>query len=185
MKGSEAVVAINIVIGVVQIVFGVLFAVFGLFCLLTMNGIDGADIFLVLVFGGGGIWMLIAGIKRQKLIKLFKQYKAIIANSLNGSVANIARTTGAAENIVMKNLQKMIDKKFFNKAYIDLKSGCILFQDQQQRAQGTQNSAPVRQSGQPGIQMMTVTCKGCGGVNRIAKGQVGECEYCGAPVKGE
>ena len=30
-----------------------------------------------------------------------------------------------------------------------------------------------------------VKCKGCGGINKIQRGAVGECEYCGSPISGE
>lgn len=98
---------------------------FGLFCLLMMRGINGGDIALVVIFGGGGIWLIIASAKKQRLIKLFRQYQAIMADGLGSSIIHIARTTGTEENIVMKNMQKLIDKRYFGKAYIDLRSGCV------------------------------------------------------------
>ena len=29
---------------------------------------------------------------------------------------------------------------------------------------------------------VTIACPSCGGVNRLAKGQVGKCEFCGAYI---
>ena len=38
---------------------------------------------------------------------------------------------------------------------------------------------------QTDAELITVKCKGCGGINKIQRGAVGECEYCGSPVSGE
>ena len=32
------------------------------------------------------------------------------------------------------------------------------------------------------IEYMSVTCSGCGGVNKVEKGKSCECEYCGSPL---
>lgn len=44
-------------------------------------------------------------------------------------------------------------------------------------------ASPTTASSAP-PELMTVTCKGCGGVNTVEKGQVTECEYCGSKIKG-
>jgi len=38
---------------------------------------------------------------------------------------------------------------------------------------------------QTDAELVTVKCKGCGGINKIQRGAVGECEYCGSPISGE
>lgn len=185
MKGSKAVLIYNMVIAVVQMAFGVLCTFFGLFCLLMMRGINGGDIALVVIFGGGGIWLIIASAKKQRLIKLFRQYQAIMADGLGNSIIHIARTTGTEENIVMKNMQKLIDKRYFGKAYIDLRSGCVRLLGQQQNEKAGSEPFSEQPTARPGVQVIAVTCECCGGVSNIAKGHTGKCEYCGAPIKGE
>ena len=38
---------------------------------------------------------------------------------------------------------------------------------------------------QTDAELVTVKCKGCGGINKIQRGAVGECEYCGSPISEE
>ena len=49
------------------------------------------------------------------------------------------------------------------------------FGRQQRQGAGEQNN--------PRIEYVSVNCRGCGGVNQIAKGTKAECENCGMMIK--
>ena len=68
----------------------------------------------------------------------------------------------------------MIDKCYFVNAYID-QSGKIVLADREKM-----NDVVANNDGRKDF--ITIICPSCGGVNRLAKGQVGKCEFCGAYI---
>lgn len=82
----------------------------------------------------------------------------------------------------------MISKKFFVNAYIDAESNCIVFPGSNNNINAGINTAQYNvqpNTNQPEIEYTTVTCKSCGGINKIIKGKVSECDFCGSPIKEE
>ncbi len=126
-----------------------------------------------------------AGMNSSEL-KEFKKYVAVISNDPSGYIPNIAATLGTSENVVKSNLEIMIQKGYFESAFIDENSNCIVFaniQTTQTAPTSTNVSAKVPKV--PGVEMVTVKCSGCGGINTIVKGQTGECDYCGSAIMGD
>ena len=121
-----------------------------------------------------GIFLIMLSRKRKKLISDFKNYVNIISGNTSGSITNIAEVTGASQDIVINNLELMIKKGYFANAYIDRETNCIVLKannaNKKETAESTQN------------EYITVTCKCCGGINKIEKGKVGECDFCGSPL---
>ena len=79
----------------------------------------------------------------------------------------------------------MIKKQFFANAYIDYNSNCIIINGRKAQSNMTSSSAnEIPQIDNQIPRMVTVKCEGCGATNAIQKGTVGECEYCGTPIKG-
>ena len=87
------------------------------------------------------------------------------------------------EDKVRRNLEKLCKKKYFNDAYVDNKAKLFVRKDQMSQKIG--NPSFTKTAKQTGAELLTVKCKGCGGINKIQRGAVGECEYCGSPISGE
>ena len=86
----------------------------------------------------------------------------------------IAEMTGETVENVRKNVNRMIEKGYFVNAYID-QSGRIVLADREKMNDVVANNDDRKD-------FVTITCPSCGGVNRLAKGQIGKCEFCGAYI---
>lgn len=123
-----------------------------------------------------GVIIFNRGLKRNKLIKNFKRYVAIISSDPTGSIENISRLVNAPQNVVLKNLEKMIDKKYFVNAYIDREHNSIVINS---------HTAPANVQTKPTEEYVTLTCKSCGGINKVPKNGIADCEYCGSPISAQ
>jgi hypothetical protein len=135
------------------------------------------------VIGGSLVYF---GLKRKKFIKNFKTYVQKLSVDPTGSISGLASTTGTSVDVVKKNLEKMISKKFFVNAYIDVESNCIIFPASNNNINVSTNTTQFnvqQNTKQPEIEYVTVTCKSCGGINKVIKGKVSECDFCGSPIK--
>lgn len=177
----------------VQLILGIVIVLF--FGLMTVAGLtdeelsaDKAFIVVMIVMDLMGVLLIVLSAVRHQLIKNFKKYVALLSNDPTGSISNLASALGTEEETVIKNLDKMIKKKYFANAYIDRDQNCLCFPNREQAPltdmaphQGDRNEP---QSAPAAAQMTTVVCKGCGGVNAVQKGCVVECEYCGSSIQG-
>lgn len=180
-----------------QLILGIL--ILGFFGLGTIGGLtdeelgsDTAFLVTMIIFDLIGVLLIVLSRLRHKLIKNFKKYVTLLSNDPTGSIANLASALGTSETIVIRNLEKMMKKKYFFNAYIDKGQNRIVLPNREavpaaQPAEAVSASADVTPSapvstGAP--EMTTVICKGCGGVNTVPKGGVAECEYCGSGIQG-
>lgn len=122
------------------------------------------------VFMALGILQIVRGKKHKKIVTLFKEYAARLAADPNRSIHKLASATGAAAEKVKENILKMIHKGYFVNVYIDFERNCFVFSQESSSAQQTESSA----------ESVRVSCPGCGAKNKIQKGTVGECEFCGS-----
>lgn len=180
MNKSKAAIVISSIVEKLQLLAGILLLL--LFGLLTIGSLADAKLasggFLpfCIVVDLIGIALIYFSRKRHRLIADFKKYVTILSNSANGSIAALAASTGTSEDIVRKNVENMIKKKYFAAASIDQLSGQILF------AQKEISQPSAASPNQP--EKITVICKSCGGINTLSKGQTAECEYCGSSIQG-
>lgn len=180
MNKSKAAIVISSIVEKLQLLAGILLLL--LFGLLTFGALLDKELASVgflpfcIVVDLIGIALIFFSRKRHRLIVDFKNYVTILSNSTNGTIAALAASTGTSEDAVRKNVEKMIQKKYFAAASIDQLTGQILF------AQRESPQQPVSNVNQP--EMVTITCKGCGGVNTVPKGRISECEYCGSSIQG-
>ena len=70
-------------------------------------------------------------------------------------------------------------------AAICVDNKAMLFVRKNQMNQKIGNPSFTKTVKQTDAELFTVKCKGCGGINKIQRGAVGECEYCGSPISGE
>lgn len=198
MNKSKVAIVVSKTVSVVQMIIGVVCLLFfgivtiGMMADNTMDaGTKGISIVICLAFDALGIWLIVLSIRKNRLIKEFKKYVGAVSNNTDGFIPDIAMSLGTSENIVKRNLELMIKKKFFVNAYIDKNTNCIkIINRQNANVNAVQHNNSNQQPSIPStvsqaVEMVTVKCSGCGGINTIQKGAVGECDYCGSAIKGE
>lgn len=191
MNSSKTALVINQIIEKVQLVAGIIILLlFGLCTIMSLYDHElGAGGFLqfCLVCDVIGLVLIIFSRKRRKLTVDFKKYVTALSGNETGNIDYLAAALNTSPDIVKSNIEKMIKKNLFANAYIDANSNRLVIGGKSQAAAQSRpvppviNQAPVQQK----IEYMTVNCKGCGGVNKVARGAVTECEYCGSMIKGE
>ena len=155
--------------GVVALLsFVLMFFGFIFFTLVLTDGIS--YIVPLLLFGGGGFWLFRVSRKMKATGKRYRSYIELIINQGHTSIEYMAQMMGETYQVAETDLQKMIERGFFQRAYIDRAKRMIVLQ-----------TAAQSQSGQVVPQERVVTCAGCGANNRVLT-HVSECEYCGSPI---
>ena len=197
MNNSKVAIAVSKTVSLIQAVCGgfiTFFFGFGtiMYFVDTESQAELGIAFLIvcLLFVALGIWLIRCSRKKSKLIKAFKKYVTVISCDPTGYIPDIAASLGTSEDVVKKNLDLMMKNKFFSNAYIDRNSNCIVIASKQavQNTMAAPNSfanAQATSTAAPAVEMVTVKCNSCGGITTIAKGQTGECDYCGSAIKGE
>lgn len=205
MNKSKVTIAVNKTMSGIQMFIGIiLLSIFAPGTIITLTDRESsadAEVGLIifcLCMCVSGTLLVASSVQNLKLAEKFKQYVAAVSNNPDGYIPNIAASLGVSENVVKKNLDLMIKRKYFANAFIDMNSNCIVIankpnanvntaQQPQVKAQQPQTNTNTYTSpaASQTIEMVTVKCKGCGGINTIQKGAVGECDYCGSSIKGE
>ena len=201
MNNSKVAIAVSKTLSFVQMFIGiVILFVFGVCTIMELTDTEawaqtGISFFIFcLVCDALGIWLIILSRKKSKLIKEFKKYVAVVSSEPTGYIPDIAASLGVSEEVVKSNFEKMIQKKYFANAFIDLNSNCIVIVNKKNTEEHTEapsqegttstnhHSTPTTSQN---VEMVTVKCKSCGGINTVQKGTVRECDYCGSSIKGE
>ncbi len=234
MNKSKAPIAVSKLIGVIQMFWGIFFAFCGGMC--TIMYLTDAEFreevgagFLItcLIMLAMGIMLIMFSRKRKKLVLEFKKYVAAISTNPTGSIEKLATSVGTPSDIVKKNLDLMIKRKFFVNAFINLETNCIIIgntennisMQQTQQAPQTQPTPQASRTQQPTTQqrvvmtpeqlrardqqvaqqvvqqiraqaatasneIVPIACKCCGGMNKVTKGKIAECDFCGSPING-
>jgi hypothetical protein len=180
MNRSKAKVVVNAIIQKIQMIVGVCWTIFVLIGSFgSIGSLGGIDIFMDIIFLSVGGLLIYFSIKRRKLAKTFKTYVQRLSFDKTGSIENLAIGLSTSQNIVKKNLKKLIDKKFFPNAYIDYEGNRVVFP-----STSTTVQINIQQNiNQEEIEYMAVACKMCGGVSKIQKEKFGGCDYCGSPIQ--
>jgi uncharacterized protein with PQ loop repeat len=180
MNSSKAAIVVSQIIEKLQLIAGIIITIlFGLpaiACLFDKK--TGAGIIIVMfILAALGVLLIVFSRKRKKLINDFKTYVQRLSVDPTGSIDNLAAGLGTSQDVVKNNLNMMIKKKYFSNAYIDTENNRVVFPIVSEQQQ---TNAP--QASQSSIEYITITCKSCGGINKVIKGTVGECDYCGSPL---
>ena len=123
---------------------------------------------------GLSVVCLLSHRRSSRLLTNFRRYNAILASDPMKTIYRLAEMTGDTIENVRKNVNRMIEKGYFVNAYID-QSGKIVLADREKMNQVVGNNDDRKD-------FITITCPSCGGVNRLVKGQVCKCEFCGAYI---
>lgn len=120
-----------------------------------------------------GLILIIPGLKIKRRIKRFRNYVALISAKRLTSLDLIANSMNQSVDFVRKDIQKMIDSKYFKDAYINRDTNEIIIAHAYSQAADRPQSA---------VEMQSVTCSGCGAANTKPKSEAANCEYCGSPL---
>lgn len=91
------------------------------------------------------------------------------------SIGTIASAIPTTSNVAISDIEEMIKKGFFGDAYINYTADeIVLITDE------VQNYSTIGQK----VEMNIITCNGCSANNKVVKGQVGNCQYCGSLIGG-
>lgn len=183
MNKSKVAIVISCVLEKVDMIVG---AGWAALCILTMCVVSSEmDIYtdiIYVIFAALGIKLFLVGRKRKKMRLEFKKYVACLSSNPTGQLENLAAASGTSVDVVKKNIQYMLKKKFFSNAYLDEKNNCLVLASKAGRAVSVENN--VSESKQQNVNYVTVHCPNCGGVNKVTAGKVGECDFCGSPIQG-
>lgn len=144
------------------------------------DGFDGTDVGMIIFFAAAGAALLYLANKIKKEADSVKQYLNIIVNGGERQLDAIAAATGKQYDVVKKDVQKMIDKGFLKNAYINENTREVVLPS---AAPANTNVGQPTNTGTPtAVQTRVVACPCCGANNTVS-GTLGECEYCGTPLK--
>lgn len=151
------------------------------------------------VFGVGGVIMIISANRKRSRSNKYKKYIAIVTDNKVRKIDSIANAFPTTYEKAHNDLIEMINKGFFEGAYIDESKREIIYANSitdDLAAQLLENLQQYTQSQLTKQQPFTeqkeppkkkepriVICKNCGGNNKIIDGDIGECEYCGSPIE--
>lgn len=145
----------------------------------SFDPFDFGSLVISLFFIAGGVVLLNKAKKIKAEGETIKKYLVIIVNGGERQLDAIASATGKQYDVVKVDVQKIIDKGFLKNAYINENTREIVLPN---AAPVNANSDQVQASASTTVQTKVVTCPCCGANNTVS-GALGECEYCGAPLK--
>ena len=159
--------------GIVLIVLGG-FGIIGSF-----DPFDFGSLVIFLFFIAGGVVLMNKAKKIKAEGESIKQYLSIVVNGNVRQLDAIASTTGKSYDVVHNDIKNMIDKGFLKNAYIDEGAREIVLPNSTSVPQNNVNTSTANATP---AQSKIVACPCCGANNTIY-GDMGECEYCGSPLK--
>lgn len=126
------------------------------------------------------IMMVVLGFKRNKLVRRYEQYASIVGDNDSFSISRLSTITGESETSVIKNLNLMIKRKFIKYGYFDAETNCIIFHEMIKKQPAVNTVSPQKKS----VKDIIITCKHCGGMNKMKKGSIKACDYCKSLLEG-
>lgn len=163
------------IVGYCLAIFGAL----GFLVEITNEGGSSSDgLMLAFFLIAGGVALILRAKKIKKEAEGLKQYISIIVNGNVRGLDAIAATTGKSYDVVKNDIQKMINKGYLKNAYISEGTREVVLPESNANTNYDASQNVVSAS----VTTRVVTCPCCGANNTIA-GDIGECEYCGSPLK--
>lgn len=170
--------------------------IFGIIGTYQNGDLDGGTITVFVFLVLAAVALVFFGRKFRRMGSVFKEYIELIVNQEVRKIEMICERTGKSYTEVYNDVEEMIEKGYFKRAYINdrheiifgIKEGekTILDEiedmfDEPGRVLDEMEGA----SEAPAQKRMTVVkCKGCGANNEVVVGRVSECEYCGSKIQG-
>jgi len=177
MKGSKTVVVINTLLGHLLCIIGYSLGSLTLLALILSSigayetAVEYETIVVALLFLTICVALIVMGTRIKGRLNRFKRYVSLMSLQKLDSISDIASYMSKSADFVQKDLQKMISRRFFVNAKIDLNSNKIII-------------CPGTLPGQVGSAGYEVfQCPGCGASGTRVRGVLGYCDYCGSPVQ--
>jgi len=117
---------------------------------------------LVIPLIAGAIWVNRIASNLKKSGERYKKYPILITTYGQTFLDSIATSMGLSYITVEDDLQKMIILGYFPGAYIDSVRREIIL---------------------PKVREYDITCKGCGAITKIPRGEAAKCRYCRLPLQ--
>lgn len=122
------------------------------------------------------IFAVVKGTQIKKRIKRFKVYVGLISVERLTLIDEIAISTAQSVDFVAKDIQKMIDKKYFSSAHINKSTNQIIIGNLEMSIMQEAAGHPTQGSNEG---LTNIKCNGCGAINSVKEGLQNNCEYCG------
>lgn len=179
IEGSRTAIALSLVKQKILLIIGILIIGFFSFALIgfLLEPVDTVFLCLVLFFMAIGFFLLYLSSKRKRFMNTYRTYISILSVDPTGSISNLAVVTHTSEVVVKRKLNTMIHKKFFGDAYINEITNCVII--------SSLTGEKVNNIEKDPKEYISFKCTYCGGITRVIKGKVGECEYCRARLQEE
>lgn len=142
------------------------------------DGFGADDIGMILFFGIAGFALQKVSQKIKREAEDVKKYLSVIVNGNERQIDVIASSMGKSYDVAKNDIQKLISKGYLKNAYINEGTREIVLPDNNIQEQvGTTTNTTANN-----VTTKIVACPCCGANNTIM-GDMGECEYCGSPLK--
>ena len=202
-RQSQKAVSRSFNFGIIQIMIGgflsFIFGITFISCfvdLFSQDSTTGVDDFIIItVIFGLSVYLLLRGMRRLKLVKLFRSYIQLLSQAPSHSIDQLANILKSPVHIVRNNLLKMLKKNYIVAAYIDDNTNSLMSTSVYHSAISVSKPNPntnlnqnpnLNQNNvvqpQKMIEYITATCKNCGASNKLMKGGSIDCEYCGSNI---
>lgn len=129
----------------------------------------------MLFFVSLGLILVYLGKKSLIIATKYKKYIDLIVNRRLRSIAAISSAIPVSHDSAIKDIKEMIDKGFFEDAYINYNLDEIVFSEEDEADERVKKHR---------VDMIVVPCNGCGANNKVEKGRVEHCQYCGSLIGG-
>lgn len=173
---KKAAMSVGRLIGGIGIASYFIAAVMFIACL--SDGFGSDDIGIILFFGIAGFALRKVSRKVKKDSENVKKYLSVIVNGNERQIDAIASSMGKTYDTAKNDIQKMIDKGYLKNAYINEGTREVVLPNNNIQAHVGIAANTTANNITPRI----VSCPCCGANNTII-GDMGECEYCGSPLK--
>jgi hypothetical protein len=141
-----------------------------------------ADMIIFSLFLALSVFLIVKGIQIKRRIKRYKRYVFLISTQQMTALENLAASTSQSIDFVRNDLEKMIHKKFFANAAIDMAANEIIIGGGTTHAPASTSAFQQAKSAAQ-TELEVFTCSKCGASGTKAKGMPGSCDYCGSVVK--
>lgn len=142
------------------------------------DGFGSDDIGMILFFGIAGFALQKVSQKIKREAEDVKKYLSVIVNGNERQIDVIASSMGKSYDVAKNDIQKLISKGYLKNAYINEGTREVVLPNNNIQEQvGTMTNTTANN-----VTTKIVACPCCGANNTIM-GDMGECEYCGSPLK--
>lgn len=141
------------------------------------DGFGSDDIGMILFFGIAGFALQKVSQKIKREAEDVKKYLSVIVNGNERQIDVIASSMGKSFDVAKNDIQKLINKGYLKNAYINEGTREIVLPNIIQEQSGDMTNASS-----VNVETKIVACPCCGANNTVV-GDMGECEYCGSPLK--